>query len=465
MKAVVANPLLRSGFLGIISALSFAPFNIFPIFLITFAWFFIKICESEKSKQLLLEAFCFFFGLHVACLYWLVYPLTFDLEKHWILIPFAITLIPAYLSAFLLIPTFFVWKKAKKNPLLFALSYCLTMKFYGCFLPGFPWVLPGYIWCCDEIFLQTVSIYGIYGLSFVTLLISGYLGLSFLHYRSNNIKKIIYSAIIVGSFLAFIMLFGQCRLENNPTVFTNNKARIIQANISQKNKNDHNFAFSNLKKHLQLSRHDSQVDLVIWPEASIPYLYKENFAQLHDYLKSFLNKSEYLLAGAVRQDLSTGKIHNSVVVIDHNGINVANYDKRKLLPFGEYVPFRKYIPFQGIASDIGDFDPGEKTNILNINGMKIAFAICYEIVFPSEKDVDLIINITNDGWFGFTTEPFQHLQISRVRAIENGVPLLRATNYGISVVFDPCGREIARIPVDETGTIEINIPKKIKTLF
>jgi apolipoprotein N-acyltransferase len=460
------NRFLKSGVIGAVTALSFAPFNAFPIFLATFAWLFVRISQIEKTT-LLSEAFCFFFFLHFASLYWVAYPLTLDLSKYWILIPFAITVIPAYLSIFLLIPTWGLGKVIRKEanaPIAFAAFFSLTMMFYGNFLPGFPWVLPGYIWCCHEVFLQTLNMYGIYGLSFVTLLISGFFGLAFLNYQTNDLKKCRNSAIISVSLFLFIVFFGCLRLAKNPTQFTDKKIRMVQCNISQKNKNNSYFAFLNLKEHLARSTHNSRLDFVIWPEVAVPYLYRENFTQLHNYLKSPLADGEYLLTGAVRKDLSTAKIYNSVVVIDHDGKNVANYDKSRLLPFGEYVPFRQYIPFQSIASDIGDFDVGKKTNVIGINGTKIIFAICYEIVFPidliSHKRADLIINITNDGWFGFTSEPFQHLQISRARAIETGLPMVRATNYGISAVFDPYGREIARVPIDQAGIIEINIPQK-----
>jgi apolipoprotein N-acyltransferase len=461
---------LIDGLLGIISALSFAPFNIFPIFLATFSRFFVKILKTRTTKKLLTQAFCFFFGLHLACLYWVIYPLMLNFEKHWILIPLAITLIPAYLSMFLLIPTFLLSRNHFRKlpdfakPFTFALLFCCTMEIYGNFFPGLPWVLPGYIWNCHEIFLQTLCIYKISGLNFITLFISGWLGLAFFHYKSGNLKHSrIYAGIALFLFL-FLLLFGYVRLARNPTKFTDQKIRIVQANISQQDKSNQNLSFQNLKKYLDFSQHNSRVNFVIWPEASIPYLYKENFTQLHNYLKSILQNEEHLIAGAVRQDLSSEKVFNSIIVIDHSGKNVAIFDKRRLVPFGEYIPFRNYVPFQSIASDIGDFNFGEKPNIVTINGLKVAFAICYEIVFSStfdsSEEKDVIINVTNDGWFGFTTQPFQHLQISRARAIENGVPLVRATNYGISAVFDAYGREIAQIPIDQAGAIEINIPER-----
>jgi apolipoprotein N-acyltransferase len=147
------------------------------------------------------------------------------------------------------------------------------------------------------------------------------------------------AAIIAVLLFLFMTLFGAVRLACNSTKFTEKKVRIIQADIPQESKNDRNSSFLNLKKHLRLSRHDSRIDIVIWPEASVPYLYKENFTQLHDYLKSCLCDGEYLLAGAVREDSCSGKIYNSIVVTDHTGKNVATFDKRRLLPFGEYVPF------------------------------------------------------------------------------------------------------------------------------
>ncbi|MDR0678320.1 MAG: apolipoprotein N-acyltransferase, partial [Holosporaceae bacterium] len=274
------------------------------------------------------------------------------------------------------------------------------------------------------------------------------------------------------------------RLANNETVFTDKKVRIVQCNISQKQKGNPNFASRNLQGHMARSQHESRIDFIVWPEASIPYLYREDFESLNNLLKSCVAKDEYLLAGAVRKDPSAKKIHNSIIVVDYQGQNVMNYDKSRLLPFGEYIPFRKYMPFESIASDIGDFDVGDPADIFEINGIKIIFAICYEIAFSNgfipyvlkqkitkdiglrvNKEADLIVNVTNDGWFGFTSEPFQHLQISRARAIETGIPLVRATNYGISAIFDAYGREIARIPINKAGIIDARIPGKAHSPF
>ena len=313
------------------------------------------------------------------------------------------------------------------------------------------------------------------------MLMAGFSGQSFLYHKRKDISKAKNSAIILVMLLLTMTLYGYLRLARNPTTFTDKKIRLVQCNISQEKKENQQYAYSNLQEHLMHSIHNEKVDIVIWPEASIPYLYHENFKQLHDYLRSPLQESEYLLAGAVRKDQRTQKIHNSVVVINHSGENVAIYDKVRLLPFGEYIPCRKYIPvqIQSIASEIGDFDEGSRTALLNVGGLKIAVAICYEIVFPRSimpctadvaifsqcHEADVIVNPTNDGWFGYTTGPFQHLQISRARAVEAGIPLVRATNYGISAIFDSCGREVARIPINKREAINANIPVKIYSLI
>ncbi|MDR0968883.1 MAG: apolipoprotein N-acyltransferase [Holosporaceae bacterium] len=465
----------KPAFFGLATALSFAPFNVFPIFIATFAWLFVKIFESKDVKKLLAESFCFFFFWHLACLYWIAYPLTFD-SKHWILIPFAITLIPAYLSLWLLAAVLITKLIQRVKfvdefllPVFSAAAFCCSIWIYSNYLPGFPWILPAYIWNCHEIFMQTLSLYGADGLNFTTLLISFYFGSFFVCRKRGNTKKAIVLVSISVGLLLFIALFGWRRLANNPVEFIDKRIRIIQCAIPQEEKNDGKFAFTNLRKHLEKSRGESKADFVVWPEASVPYLYREDFEQLNDYLKSPLNEGEYLLAGAVRKDLATEKIYNSVVVINCFGKNVSNYDKSRLVPFGEYVPFRKYLPFQSVAVDIGDFDRGNASaNVLELNGVKIAFAVCYEIAFPREifnAPVDLIVNVTNDGWFGLTTEPFQHLQITKAAAIERGIPIARATNSGISAVFDAYGREIARIPINQAGVIEVNIPKKAADVF
>ncbi|GHU17212.1 hypothetical protein FACS189472_03770 [Alphaproteobacteria bacterium] len=264
--------------------------------------------------------------------------------------------------------------------------------------------------------------------------------------------------------------------------------RIVQCNLTQAEKSNRELAEQNFWKHLGYSISENKLDFIVWPEASLPYMYNEKRADFQEAFQAVLTPGVHLILGAVREDLETGEVYNSIVAVNHLGENVGCYDKVHLVPFGEYIPFRGFIPlpFRGIASDIGDFDVGKLPHVLEIKGLKMAMAICYEAAFPvlaapalmlsqpsepyastnfnteaASTTADVAINVTNDAWFGPTSEPYQHLQIVRARAVEQGIPLVRCTNYGISAVFDPCGREICRIPMNNAGFVDFYIPERL----
>jgi apolipoprotein N-acyltransferase len=462
---------IRYAFAGALAATGFAPINLFPAFVLAVAWLFVQTHKNERCRPL--DVFVFFLFMHMCGLYWLVYPLTINIKIHGWLIPLALFFVPAYLSVQLLV----AWYLAKKiaggmleNILLWPSLCCMAMYLYGHFAFGFPWLLPAYIWGQHEIFLQTISIYGVYGLSLVTMIISCLGGASYVFYKKNyrpGAVATMAAAVVLGIFLT---LFGIFRTDGAKTSSSGCRARIVQCNLSQAEKNNSLLSHKNLHEHLKYSYDNSDLDFIVWPEASFPYLYHEKLEWFHDVCRGFLKNGACLVAGAIREDSATSKIYNSIVAIDHLGKNVLNYDKTHLVPFGEYVPFRAFIPsaFQSIASSIGDFDVGESPRVLTINGLKFALSICYEAAFSENflakngdwQQLDALINVTNDAWFGPTSQPYQHLQIVRCRSIETGLPLIRCTNYGISAVFDPYGREICRIDINTSGAADFFIPKK-----
>ncbi len=464
------NEIVALSFFGAVSAFGFSPFNLFFLSLIGFAAYFVVFEKTENVKRAVTGTFAFSFWFHFISLYWLAFPLLVDAKRHAFLIPFAVTIAPAYLSLFWSLPAFFV-KKYKtgiwQHAFALAALLSLSMYFYGHYCPGFPWVYIGYIWSFCKIF-QTLSLFGIYGLNFLTILVSFAVGIGFIAFRSKD--KFTFR-IALGSFVLLtgsMFVFGSWRLSCNQTEYTSYNARMVQGNLSQREKMDKRELFTNLQTHIALSEHTSHIDFIIWPEASIPYLYRENSWKINRLLKSPLSFNETLIAGAVRQDIVSLKVFNSVIVVNCFGENIENYDKIRLVPFGEYMPLRQYVPWHGLASAVDDFDRGTVARIVNINGLKVIFAICYEAVFPQDfipKDerADVIINVTNDAWFGYTTEPYQHLQIVRARAIENGLPMIRATNFGISAVFDAVGRQICVIPMGKRGFADFVIPKNIPT--
>lgn len=456
---------------GACSALGFAPFSLLVATLLGFAVFFVKFQEAQTLKRTFAATFAFSFAFHLVNLYWLASPLLVTPEKHGIFIPFVLAAAPCYLSIFWVIAATAVKKYIHKDAILdnvgaLCVALSLGMYFYGHYCPGFPWVYVGYTWSCSNIAFQLLSLVGIHGLNLLTFFVSFLLGAAYIFFRKGESRYAIISGISTTAILSGGLIFGYCRLHNNPTQYTKHKARVVQCNIPQREKMDKEKAIINLQKHVRLSDHRSHVDFIVWPEACIPYLYRSNSINLNLVLKSHLHEGEHLISGAVREDISTGKIYNSIIVVDSNGKNTNCYDKIRLVPFGEYMPFRKYLPFQGIATDIEDFDVGSISRLITINGLNIACAICYEAVFPrdivpNDPNIDVIINVTNDAWFGHTNQPFQHLQIVRARAIENGIPLIRATNFGVSAVYDALGREIGRVSFDQAGYIDCYIPRNL----
>ena len=472
MKSVFKNYFKYIAF-GILGASAFPPFYIFFTFLLTWGWLFAQSYLEKSGRTFLIGSFLFFSFFYLTNLYWLALPLTIDFESHGFLIPVALLLIPIYISIFHMPAAIFVRIFAEKNQFekiyrgaaIFSALLSIGIYFYGHWCPGFPWILPGYVWSVHEIFLQTLSFWGIYGLSFATLLMSCFLGISFVYWQQKDIAKSKIAAILGSTFLIILAFFGWWRLESYPTSFTDRSIRVVQCNFLRQDSNDTKFALQNIKNHIQNSR-GTKADFIIWPEAAVKYLYHENDANLNSWLRSPLVGDKW--------EEENNKVFNGLVVIDFFGKCVEYYNKIRLVAFGEYIPFRKYLPFKNITNAIGDFDAGTERKILEIKNVKIAPMICYEAVFPIEcvrdslwsfsgekSEFDVMLNLTNDEWFGFSSEPFQHFQIVRARAIEMGVPLIRSTNFGMSAVFDPCGRIIAKIPFDEKGVIDCNTPKKL----
>ena len=453
---------------GFVAALGFAPVNAFPLFLLALSWLFVMICDDvEKNSNIYAKSFLFFTTLHIATIYWLAYPLMIDLSRHFVLIPFAIIAVPMYFSAQLVASVFLArqFQNTYVRAIVFSSAFCVITYVYGHSSLGFPWVLPAYIWNYHEVFMQTLSLYGPYGFGLVTMILSCMIGSAIVFYKQKDCKNFVISIAIAAAIFSAIVVFGIVRISSNAPKFTERTARIVKCNLSQATEKDDREM--SLSKHLTLSANNEKVDFIIWPEAALPFLYREDIRWLHKAFAKILRGGGHLILGAVREDLHTKKIYNSAIFINCDGDNVEHYDKSHLVPFGEYVPFRSIIPetFQSIASDIGDFDVGDSPKVVCIDGLKIATSICYEIAFPvdflpKDGDPNVIVNLTNDAWFGFTSQPFQHLQIVRARAVETGIPVIRATNYGISAVFDAHGRETARINIDEARYIDVSVPAK-----
>ena len=261
--------------------------------------------------------------------------------------------------------------------------------------------------------------------------------------------------------------------------------RLVQGNIPQKEKWDPEFRLRNIEKYIELSKiEDAQhsqksiikkPNLIIWPETAIPALIAKD-ENLRNWIGHFLKRDMHLITGAPSLGQSNkNQPLNSVFVLTAEGHITHRYDKAHLVPFGEYVPLRGWLPFPKLVRKFPDFKAGPGPTSIKLPTVGyISPLVCFEIIFPGNvlmadpnKRPNLLINLTNDAWFGKSAGPHQHLQHARLRAIEEGIPLIRVANTGISATFDPLGRKLSEIALGETGYIDQNLIKPLgsKTLY
>src|SRR5471032_2304995 len=278
-------------------------------------------------------------------------------------------------------------------------------------------------------------------------------------------------------------IFGAVRLALRPTSqVANVKLRIMQPNLQQDVRFNYSAKAEVMQKYLTLSDRASgpqstgvrDASILIWPESAFPFfLTREADAMVE--IADLLPKNTVLITGSVRApDLPPGakitRAYNSIYVIDHDGSVLSIYDKLHLVPFGEYLPFQNLMEKLGLEQLTkvqGGFIPGLRRRPMEVpNAPRVLPLICYEAIFPGDVAArddrpGWIVNLTNDGWFGISTGPYQHLQQARLRAIEEGLPVVRAANTGISAVIDPVGRIVARLGLGLEGVLDSSLPSAI----
>jgi apolipoprotein N-acyltransferase len=266
----------------------------------------------------------------------------------------------------------------------------------------------------------------------------------------------------------------------------NVKLRLMQPNLQQDVRFNYSAKAEVMQKYLALSDRATgpqstgvrDATILIWPESAFPFFLSRE-ADAMAQIAELLPKGTVLITGAVRApDLPPGtrvtRAYNSIYVIDHDGSILSFYDKLHLVPFGEYLPFQDWMEklgFVQLTKVQGGFIPGERRRTMELpRAPRMLPLICYEAIFPGDvasRDdrPGWIVNLTNDGWFGISTGPYQHLQQTRVRAIEEGLPVVRVANTGISAVIDPVGRIVARLDLGVEGVLDSRLPAAIAPTF
>jgi apolipoprotein N-acyltransferase len=375
-----------------------------------------------------------------------------------------------------------LWSKGQSRVLVFALALAVSEWLRATVLTGFPWNEFGMALGNHLALAQVASLVGLHGLTLLVLMIfaSPATLIDARPWRERAPAPVLGIMLLVGLFA-----FGSGRLLLHPTAFDDHvKLRIVQPNTAQ----DENFVPERRKEildhYLQVSSQSSpqfptglaEVTHLIWPESAFPFFLARDPAALSTIANALGPTT--LITGAARMETEQagdlpGEIRkvsyfNAIQVIGASGSVLDSYDKVHLVPFGEYLPFSGLLESFGLRQFVhipGGFEPGIARKLIEAPGLPKMFPlICYEAIFPGVIDPalrtqsGLIVNVSNDGWFGLTAGPHQHLAQARLRSIEEGLPLLRAANTGMSAVIDPYGRFIGRLDLNLEGVLDSALP-------
>ena len=486
MKKKIILDVLLLFTLGALSSFSLPPLNFFLINFFTFSIFFIflykKLVFQNSKKVFFLYGWIFGFGYFLTNIYWIIISLSFDPNFNF-LIPIALIVIPVFLGLFYGIVTFifyvFNFRDVTSSFYLFSLLFGLAEYIRGSILTGFPWNLIIYSFSENLKFISFLSVIGTY--SFNLLVISFFTVPAV--YILRKTKKEILVCILLLLFPILLLTYGNFyknlfltkELKENPYTI-----RVISANISLDRFYDNIDTKDVINELINLSFPNPEKKIFfLWPEGIIPDTYQDQMILYRDLFKDNFNKN-HLIGLGITSRLPSGdqyEYYNSFSVFDSNLNLVKNYNKVNLVPFGEFLPFENFLNKVGlktITNNFGSFTSGKERKIMKLesNFQSLSFLplICYEIIYSGKLtknfDFDYIFNISEDGWFGKSVGPKQHLVHSIFRAIESGKYVIRATNNGMGVIINPLGEIEKKIDYGKNGYVDFTSRRDIEpTIF
>ena len=474
---------------GALSTLALPPFDLWPVLFLTFpvlVWLVDGAAAGRYGGVLAAAAtgWWFGFGYFLAGLYWIGHAFLVDAKTFGWLLPFAVTALPAGLAVFTaagLALARALWTRGPTRILALALALTTTEWLRGHLLTGFPWNVFGYALTGPLVMAQTAALIGIWGLTFVAVTI--FATPSVLADDSADTRRRWIPLLLGVLVLAAMAAYGTFRLARTPTVFVSDvRLRIMQPNLQQDVKFNYAAKQSVMDHYVALSDRSTgpqstgvrDATHLIWPESAFPFLLTREPEALAQ-IANLLPPGTVLITGAARAaegvpNSARPRAFNSVYVIDHDGSILSVYDKVHLVPFGEYLPFQSFFEKFGLMQLTkvpGGFTAGDRRRALAVPRAPLLLPlVCYEIIFPGEavptgERPGWLLNLTNDAWFGMSSGPYQHFQHARVRAIEEGLPLVRAANTGISAVVDPLGRIVKMLPLGVEDVLDAPLPQPV----
>lgn len=470
---------------GMIAALSMPPLDFWPLLFVSvpMVLFMLEGIERKLRLHSFLLGWCFGFGYFIVALHWIGFAFLVDAEDYLWMMPFAVGGLAAAMAVYWGLASLCVALSGRRRlpaALVFAASLALFEWLRGTLFTGFPWAAPGLASDGMGAVAQTASLWGMPALTMLVVLWAATWPFIFEGPRLHR-----FTAVLIAATLPLCWAWGSYRFQHGVVADVEGVAiRIVQPNISQdikwRDKNASAIFDQLLEMSARAAPDGTPATHIIWPETAVSFLIDESDAAKAE-LAQLLGGNKTLITGALRRDINTAgggeadKVYNSILTFDGSGTVVARYDKWRLVPGGEFLPFEwllEPLGFRKVVTVPGSFAAGRGPVSLAIPGAPQAgFGICYEAIFPDHfvdplKRPGWLINVTNDGWFGNSSGPHQHLAQARLRTIEQGLPMVRAANTGISAVIDPYGRALSSLPLGIDGVIDSRLPQSLPpTLF
>ncbi len=461
-------------FAGALAVFAFAPLHMIFMLLPSFSILTLLAVRQQSWKKAFVLGWWWGSGFFSAGLYWISMALLVDAQQFAWLIPIAISGFALGFGLFVALSAAFTNKFARSSmasgALLLAASWSVLEWVRSWLLTGFPWNLIGSVWTFSDHALQAAAYIGTYGLGALTVLAAS-APAALVQGRKG------FAAL--GIILPVLLLaVGGIRLMDAPDdVHDGVRLRLVQPNISQADKWNKDLLAGHMMTQLEMGAAEPAAGKpppthIIWGETQAPFFVADHQPWINK-ISSMTPPGGLTIVGAPRK-LSAGaepfRVANSMLAIDPelNAV-VASYDKFHLVPFGEYVPLADLLPMEKITKGTGAFTPGPGVTTMNLKGLPpLSPLICYEIIFPlgvanvdpkTGERPEWLLNLTNDAWYGKTQGPHQHFALSRMRSVEEGLPLVRVANTGISGVVDAYGRIVAKAPLGVRAVVDSDLPK------